>query len=75
MVFAGAFESDFGFTLKERRSSTLDQIHTDALEIEPNLYVVGNIKAKYNIGDKKKGKEELKTASQLKYSHEHSLMR
>ena len=37
ITFAGAFESNFGFTLRERRSPTLDQIQTNALEIEANL--------------------------------------
>jgi len=32
VVFVRAFDSDFGFTLRERRSSTLDQIQTDAEE-------------------------------------------
>jgi len=35
--FAGSFESNFGFTLRERRSPNLDHIQTDALEIEENL--------------------------------------
>lgn len=37
ITFAGAFESNFGFTLREGRSPTLDQIQTDALEIEANM--------------------------------------
>jgi len=41
VTFAGAIELDFGFTLRERRSSTLDQIQTDALEIVANLVVAG----------------------------------
>jgi len=41
ITFAGAFESYFGFTLRERRSTTLDQIQTDALEIEANLVAAG----------------------------------
>ena len=35
--FVGEFESDFGFTLRERRSTTLYQIQTNALEIEANM--------------------------------------
>ena len=41
ITFAGAFESDFGFTLRERRSTTLDQIQTDALKVEENLVAAG----------------------------------
>jgi len=36
VVFTGAFDSDFGFSLRERRSPTLDQIHTDDLNLNRN---------------------------------------
>lgn len=41
VVFLGAFESDFGFTLIERKSLTLDQLQIDALEVEANLASTG----------------------------------
>ena len=52
VVFAGAFVSDFSFTLRERRSSTLEQIQIDALEIEANMTSAGKVQ------DKGKSKEE-----------------
>ena len=52
VVFAGAFEPDFSFTLRERRSPTLDHIKIDALEIE------ANISAAAKVQDKGKAKEE-----------------
>ena len=54
LTFAGTFESNFGFTLRERRSPTLDQIQTDALEIEANLVVVGKTRETQPIQDKGK---------------------
>lgn len=44
VVFAGAFEADFNFTLRERRSPTLEKIQTGALEIEANMTAYGKIK-------------------------------
>ena len=58
VVFDGAFEADFSFTLRERRAPTLEQIHTDALEIEANMTTVGKIKEKQSIQDSGKEKEE-----------------
>lgn len=49
MVFVGAFDYDFGFTLRERRSHTLDQIQSDALEIEATLSAVGKIKPREQV--------------------------
>lgn len=37
VVFSRAFKSYFGFTVRERKSLTLDQIQTDALEVEANF--------------------------------------
>lgn len=52
VVFAGAFASYFSFTLREIRASTLEQIKTDALEIEANMTVARKVQ------DKGKAKEE-----------------
>lgn len=58
ITFAGAFESNFGFTLRERRSATLDQIQTDALGIEANLVAAGKTPKTQPIQDKGKAKVE-----------------
>ena len=57
-VFVGAFESDFSFTLRERRSPTLEKIQTDALEIEANITAVGKTQEKQSVQEKGKAKEE-----------------
>ena len=46
VVFVGAFESEFGFTLRERKSTSLDQAQTDALEIEANFASTGKSKGR-----------------------------
>ena len=33
VFFLGSFEQDFGFTLRERKSTSLDQIQTDIVEV------------------------------------------
>lgn len=58
IVFVGEFDSNFGFTPRERRSPSLDQTQTDALEIKANLSGAGNIKPKDTEQDKGKEKEE-----------------
>ena len=58
ITFAGAFESEFGFTLRERRSTTLHQIQTNALEIEENLVVAGKAPETQPTQDKGKAKVE-----------------
>ena len=58
VVFAGTFESDFSFTLRERRSATLEKIQTDALEIKANMTATGKTQEKYSIQEKGKAKEE-----------------
>ena len=58
VIFAGVFESDFSFTLRERRSPTLEKIQTDALEIEANMTVVGKTQENKSIQEKGKAKEE-----------------
>lgn len=55
---AGAFESNFGFTLRDQRSPTLDQIQTNALEIKENLVAVGKTPETQPIQDKGKAKIE-----------------
>jgi len=52
----GAFESDFGFTLRERKSHTLDQLQVDALEVEENFTSTGKSRGKDEPIDKKRVK-------------------
>ena len=41
VVFVAAFDSDFGFSLRERNSTTLDDAQTDALDLEANFASTG----------------------------------
>ena len=68
MVFAGAFEPDFGFTLRERRSTSLDQIQIDALEVEANFASTGNFKGKTEHEARRKKGEEASTSNQERES-------
>ena len=43
VVFVWEFELEFGFTLRERKSWTLDQIQIDALEVEANFTSTGKL--------------------------------
>lgn len=56
--FLGAFESDFGFTLRERKSLTLDQLQINALEVEENFTSTGKSRAKQEPTENKRGKEK-----------------
>ena len=58
VVFAGAFEVNFSFTLRERRSPTIQEIQIDALEIEANMTVAGKEKGKQPVQEKGRAKEE-----------------
>jgi len=60
ITFAVAFESNFGFTLRERRAPTLDQIQIDSLEIEVNLVAAG--KAPETQHSQDKGKEKMESS-------------
>jgi hypothetical protein len=53
----GAFESDFGFTLRERKSLTLDQLQVDALEVEENFTSQGSQEESKNLLRIKEGKK------------------
>lgn len=56
VIFLGAFESEFGFTLRERKSRTLDQLQVDALEVEENFTLAGKSRGKNEPIEKKRGK-------------------
>ena len=66
ITFAGAFESDFWFTLRERRSATLDQIQTNALQIEENLVAASKALEAQPTKDKGKAKVESSQNQTLK---------
>jgi hypothetical protein len=56
--YVDSFDSDFSLLLRERRSTTLDDMMNDAIEVEVNLMASGKIK--YNPEtDMKKFKEKL----------------
>jgi len=56
--FAGAFQSNFIFTLRYRRSPNLDQMQIGALEIEANLVATGKTPNAQPIQDRGKAKVE-----------------
>lgn len=58
VIFMGAFEYEFGFTLMERKYRTLDQLQFDALEVEANFTSAGKSRGKNEPTKKKRGKEE-----------------
>jgi len=58
VVFSRAFESYFSFTLRERRSPTLEKIQADALEIEENMNAAGKTQEKKSIQEKGNSKEK-----------------
>lgn len=64
VVFAGAFKSEFRFTLRERKSASLDQIQTDALEVEANFTSTGKSKGRTKNETRSRGKEEASSSNQ-----------
>lgn len=68
VLFVGAFESNFGFTLRERKSRTLYQLQVDALEVEENFTLVGKSRGKDEPIEKKREKEETSSFGQAKGS-------
>lgn len=73
VFFVGAFEPEFGSTLRERKSRTLDQIQTNALEVEANFISTGKWKGTVEYGDKRRGKEEASSPGHVKETKEHKL--
>ena len=55
--YADAFDNDFSFLLRERKSNTLLGMFTNALEVEANMMACGKIKPRADI-DRRKGREE-----------------
>ena len=59
-----AFDSEFGFSLRERKLATLDDAQTHALELEENFSSTGKSKGKPEQDTRRRGKEEVSTSSQ-----------
>ena len=55
--YADSFDNDFALLLRERKSTTLLAMFTDALEVEANMIACGKIKPRADI-DRRKGREE-----------------
>lgn len=68
VVLVGVLESEFGFTLSERKSCTLDQIQIDSLKVEANFTSIGKSRGNIDLGENNKGKEEVSSSSQGKES-------
>lgn len=71
VVFTGAFEPDFGFTLRERSSTSLDQIQTDALHIEAKFASTGKFKGKTEHEARRKKGEESSILNKERELQEH----
>jgi hypothetical protein len=51
--YADSFDNDFSLLLRERRSTNLDAIMSNTIEVEVNMMASGKIKQRFNRGDKK----------------------
>jgi hypothetical protein len=51
--YADSFDSDFTLLLRERRSTSLDAIMSNVVEVEVNMMASGKIKPRFNRGDKR----------------------
>lgn len=69
----GSFESDFGFTLRERKSLTLDRLQIDALEVEANFTSTGKSRGKQEPAENKRGKEEASSSGRDRESSDLNL--
>ena len=61
LQFAEAFDGDFAYSLRERRSTSLTDMMNDAIEVEVNMMASGKMKNK-DI-NKRKNKEEISSPS------------
>lgn len=68
VAYLGPFEFDFGFTLRERNSPTLDQLQVGALEVEANLASIGKSSGKQETTGNRRGKEESSSFGQTRES-------
>ena len=60
--YAEASDNDFSLLLRERKSTTLPTMFTNALEVESNMMACGKIKQRADV-DRRKGREELPSTS------------
>ena len=60
--YAGAFDNDFAFSLRERKSATLAAMFMDSLEVEENMMASGKMKHK-DIDRRKKAENMPSTSS------------
>lgn len=58
VTYVAAHDPDFTMMLRERRSTTLDNMHNDVVDIESNMAASGKRKLKSNNAEKKKQKED-----------------
>ena len=63
VIFMVAFDSDFGFSLRERKPATLDDAQSDALELEGNFASTGKLIGKPEQDTRRIGKEEVSTSN------------
>ena len=56
--YTEAFDNDFSLLLRERKSTSLPVMFTDALEVETNMMACGKIKQRVDV-DRRKGREEI----------------
>ena len=59
--YAGAFDNDFAFSLRERKSATLAAMFTDSLEVEANMMASG--KMKHRDVDRRRKEENVPSPS------------
>ena len=64
VVFVAAFDSKFGFSLRERKPTSLDDAQTYALELEANFSSTGKSKGRSDQDARRRGKEEVSTSGQ-----------
>ena len=64
VVFVAAFDSEIRFSLRERKSATLDEAQTDALEVEDKFSSTCKSKGRADHDARWRGKEEASTSGQ-----------
>ena len=63
--YVDSFDNDFSLLLRERRSTTLDDMMNDAIEVEVNLMASGKINHNSNTDMKKVQGEAQPSTSQM----------
>jgi hypothetical protein len=70
-----SFDNDFSLLLRERRSTNLDVIMSNAIEVEVNMMASGKIKQRFNRGDKKPQGDAQPSTSRSTYDKFDLMMR